>query len=176
VGYTAGVDEWSGVRTALLIVVWATVAGGALMAVLWIAFGGERAIGPEDEMMARAGVRIKHEGRRLTSFSSAQVGIHGFLGLMTASLITYAAVRSDDRGGGYAAGLVAIAVTAIPGTLMFLKWRGGRRPAMAGARAAASSAAAPPRVEDRLPRPVVLLHGAAAVTTFGLLVALLLLD
>jgi hypothetical protein len=41
------VDEWSGVRTALVIVAWLTVAGGALMAVLWIAFGGERAIGPE---------------------------------------------------------------------------------------------------------------------------------
>lgn len=167
-------DEWSGLRTALVIVVWLTVAGGALMAVLWIAFGGERAIGPEDEMMARAGVRIDHEGRRLTSFSSAQVGIHGFLGILTAALITYAAVRVDDRNAGYWAGLVAVALTAIPGTLMFLKWRNQRRrPAVGGARASGHGTA---RVEDRLPSPVVLLHGAAVLTTVGLLVALLVLD
>jgi hypothetical protein len=166
------VDEWSGLRTVLVIVAWLTVAGGALMAILWIAFGGERAVGPEDEMMARAGVRKDHTGRPFTSFSSAQVGVHGLLGILTAALITYAAVRSDDRAAGYWAGLVAIAVTAVPGTLMFLKWRSRRRPVVAGASASARG----PRVEDRLPSPVVLMHGAAVLATAGLLVALLLLD
>jgi hypothetical protein len=48
------VDEWSGVRTALVIVAWLTVAGGALMAVLWIAFGGERATRPRGRRRRRA--------------------------------------------------------------------------------------------------------------------------
>jgi len=164
------VDDWSGLRTALVIVVWVTVMGGALMALLWTSFGGARALDPNDELMARAGVPLGEEGRKVTSFSSAQVGIHGLIGLLTASLITYAAVRGDDRGAGYLAALVALGVTAIPGTLMFLKWRAGFRPAVAGATVPDR------RVEDRLPRPVVFLHGLAAITTAAVVVALLVLD
>jgi len=164
------VDDWSGLRTVLVIVVWVTVAGGALMAMLWTAFGGARALDPNDELLVQAGVPVDQRDRKVTSFTSAQVFMHGVIAILTASLITYAAVRGDDRDTGYIAGLVAVAVTAIPGILMFRKWRTGHRPAVAGASVPER------RVEDRLPKPVVYLHGLAAAATAGVLVALLLLD
>jgi hypothetical protein len=116
------------------------------------------------------GHRLERDGRTITSFSSAQVGMHGFLALVTASLITYAAVRGDDRGPGYVAGLVALAIAAIPGTLMFCKWRSEDRPAVTGATVSDR------RVADHLPRPVVFLHGLAALATAAIIVALLAVD
>src|SRR3712207_4252192 len=101
-------DEWSGLRTAAIVVAWLTVSGGVLMAVLWFARGGARAIGPEDELMAETGTAVARNERRVTSFSSAQLGMHGLLGILTAVLITYGVLRDDDRSGGYIALIVAI--------------------------------------------------------------------
>jgi hypothetical protein len=81
--------------------------------------------------------------------------------------VTYAALRGDDRASGYIAAIVVIALTAIPGVLMFLKWREGRRPG-----ATRGSA----RVEDRLPRPIVYFHGFGAATTAVLAIVLLVVD
>jgi hypothetical protein len=166
------VDEWSGLRIAVVIVAWVTVAGGALMAILWFSFGGPRAVGPDDEVRARSGVPVETGNRRITAFSSAQVGIHGVLGIMTASFVTYTAAQSDDRSGGYLAAFVALAVTAVPGVLMFRKWRSGRRPDIDANTASTREA----RVEDRLPTPVVLLHGAAATSIVVLVLLLFVLD
>jgi uncharacterized iron-regulated membrane protein len=164
-------NDWDELRTVALIAVWLTVAGGLTLAALWLKSGGARAIGPEDEIMSEAGAAVGPKNGKVTSFSSAQVGIHGVLALMTAILATHALTRHDDRGSGYVAVLIAIAVTAIPGLLMFWKWRTGARPKVRNA-AAASRA----RAEDHLPRPVVYLHGLLAISFAALLVALVVLD
>ena len=164
-------DDWEWLRTVLVVIVWVTVAGGALMATLWTAFGGTRAYGPEDELLADAGVAVGTDRGRVTSFSSAQVGIHGLLGITTAGLVTYAAARADDRTTGYWAALVAIAVTAIPGVVMYLKWHGGRRPG-----SARPARGEPTRVESRLPRPIVYGHGLAVLATVAALVVLLFVE
>ena len=84
-------DDWEGLRLAAVIVAWLTVAGGLILALTWLALGGGRAIGPEDELMAQAGVPVSRPERRRTALSSAQVGLHGLFGITTASLLTYAA-------------------------------------------------------------------------------------
>ena len=167
-------DDWSGLRTAAIVVVWATVAGGLALGTLWFVFGGGRSVGPEDETLAEQTEHgsVVQATRRITSFSTAQVGMHGLLGLITAGLLTYAAVRDSDRSTGYVTVLVAVAVTAIPAVLMFRKWRSGARPAISGVTDAASDR----RVEDRLPSPVVYLHGLAAVSTVALVAILLAVD
>jgi hypothetical protein len=165
-------DDWSALRIAVVVVAWLTVAGGITLAVTWVAVGGGRGYGPEDELLAKAGVDVERGPRPIAAFSSAQVGIHALLGIMTAALVTYAAARSDDRPTGYVAGIVAIAVTATPGLLMFRKWRSSRRPVIPGVTGSARG----PKVEDRLPKAVVYLHGLAAATIVVLLVLLLVVD
>jgi hypothetical protein len=162
-------DDWRGLRIALVVVVWVTVGGGALLGTIWSVRGGHVARGAEHA--AAPGVRIPAgDDPRVTSFSSAQVGIHGLLGVLTAALVTYGAVRTSDRGSGYPALLVAIAITAIPGALMFLKWRRNRRTA---SRTVSSD---DEHVEDRLPAPVVYFHGVGALATAMLVVLLALAD
>ena len=139
------------------------------MASLWTAFGGTRAYGPEDELLADAGVAVGTERTRVTSFSTAQVGVHGLLGIGTAGLVTYAAVLDDDRATGYLAALVSIALTALPGLAMFLKWRATRRTPRA-------RRGEPTRVESRLPSPIVYGHGLAVLGTVASLVLLLFVD
>src|SRR5215207_2427302 len=144
VGSGGAMDDWSGLRTAAVVVVWATVAGGLVLGTLWFVFGGGRSVGPEDETLAEQAEpdqgtqAVQSRTRRITSFSTAQVGMHGLLGLITAGLLTYAAVRNSDRSTGYVTVLVAIAVTAIPAVLMFRKWKSGARPAIAGVTDAAT--------------------------------------
>jgi hypothetical protein len=94
------------------------------------------------------------------------------LGVLTAILLTWACVRSTDRSTGYVAVLVAVAVTAIPAVLMFLRWSTGRRPAVA----LDPQAARAPRAEDRLPTAVVFGHGLAALATVVLVMLLLISD
>jgi hypothetical protein len=151
-------NDWQGLRTIAVIVAWITVVGGALLDALWIGFGGVKSIGPEDELMAQAGVPVARSERRYTALSSAQVGMHGFFGIATAGLLTHAATRPDDRRAGYFAVLVVAAVTIFVGALMFRKWRSPRRPAVDGNPAGDRGA----KVEDRLPRAAVFFNGAAA--------------
>jgi hypothetical protein len=160
-------DGWEWLRTLLVVLVWVTVAGGALMATLWTAFGGFRAYGPADALLTDAGVDVTKDDQRETSFSSAQVFIHGLLGISTAGLVTYVAFGSDDRFSGYVAALVALVLTAAPGAAMFYKWRSGEMPR--GVRRAR-------RVEDRFPRALVYLHGLGALSTLLAIVVLLLLE
>lgn len=154
----------------LVVVMWLTVAGGALLATLWVAFGGGRAVGPDDELVPAAGAPLRRDEQRVTSLGTAQVGIHGLVGILTASLVTYAAARGSDRTDGYLAALVALAITAVPGVFMFTKWRTGR--SVDGLRASTRRQ----RVEDRLPRPLVYLHGLGALTTVTLVVILLVVE
>jgi hypothetical protein len=165
------VNEWHELRTAALIVVWVTVAGGLVLALVWLRHGGARAVGPEDQIMSEAGNVVQSKNGKVTSFSSAHVGMHGLLALLTALLATYGLVRQDDRGGGYLAILGAVIITGIPGGLMFWKWHAGHRPAVRGVRVAAMD-----RAEDHLPRPVVYLHGLLAFAFVVLLVVLLAVD
>jgi hypothetical protein len=164
-------DEWVELRTIALALVWVTVAGGALMASIWLAAGGPRALGPEDELGAKAGLPLRGD-RRITSFTTVQVGLHAVSAILTASLLTYAMTYDGDRRDGYIALLAALLVTAIPGSMMLHKWRSGLRPQVPVAAAEAPHE----RVEDRIPRVVVIAHGLAAATTFALVLALLLLD
>ena len=162
-------DDWRGLRIALVVVVWLTVGGGALLGTIWSLRGGHVARGAEHA--AAPGVSLPGgDDPRVTSFSSAQVGVHALLGVLTAAFVTYGAVRTSDRGSGYPALLLAIAITAIPGALMFLKWRRSRRTA------ARPVVPDDERVEDRLPAPVVYLHGVGALTTAVLVVLLALAD
>lgn len=119
-------------------------------------------------MQAQLGMHVERGRRPVTGFSVSQVAMHGLLGVLTASLVTYAAARANDRPTGYVAGVVAIAVTAIPGLFMFRRWRWRRRPGHRGVTVAEDRA----RVEGRLPSRLVYLHGAAVVTTVVLLVLL----
>ena len=162
-------DDWRGLRIALIILAWATVAGGATLASLWSLRGGLRARGPEEDETPAAGA-VAWTDARVTSFTTAQVGVHGLLGVLTASLLTYA-VLQDDRRTGYLASLVALALTAVPGVLMFVKWRRRGRPERAAAGRTATE-----RVEDRLPGPIVYLHGLAALTTAAIVAILLVVD
>src|SRR5215218_10346853 len=165
-------DDWGWLRTAAIVIVWITVGGGALLASLWVAFCGVRAYGPDDDLMAGTGVTVDRRRERMTSFSTAQVGVHGLLGILTASFVTYAVVRSHDRTNGYIAALIVIALTAIPGALMFLKWRRGTRPAAAVAVAGRRQR----RVEDRFPRALVYGHEFFVVCTLTAVILLLLVD
>jgi hypothetical protein len=166
------VDEWEALRTIAVVVGWITVAGGLLMAIIWLALGGGRAIGPEDELMAQAGIPVTRRERRYTALSTAQVGMHGLFGLATAGLLTYAAARPDDRPSGYLAVLAVAAVTITIGLLMFRKWRSPRRPAIDGHPAGDRG----PKVEDRLPRAVVYGHGAAAAAVVILVIVLVVVE
>jgi hypothetical protein len=157
-------NEWEGLRIAIVVAVWLTVAGGLLLALIWAIGGGTRAAGPEDELMSVAGVEPDRPIRHLTSWSAANVGMHGMLGILTAALITYAAARHDAEG--YLAALAAIAITAVPGSVMYLRWHRGRRPRVRGVTSRQ-------RVEDRLPRPAVYGHGAMVGITTVLAVILL---
>jgi hypothetical protein len=158
-------NEWEGLRIAIVVAVWLTVAGGLLLALIWAIGGGTRAVGPEDEIMSVAGVEPDQPIRHQTSWSAANVGMHGMLGILTAALITYAAARDDAEG--YLAALAAIAITAVPGVLMYLRWHRGQRPRVRGVDDR-------PRVEDRLPRPAVYGHGALVGVTAVLAVILLI--
>jgi hypothetical protein len=171
---TANVDAWNALRGAAVVVVWLTVGGGLVLASLWLRSGGSRAVGPEDEELetvARHHARHSPRSDVVTSFSVAQVAGHGLLGVLTAALLTYAATRGTDRSTGYTAVLVAAAVTATPGIIMFRKWACRARPRVADAVAPNSG-----RVEDHLPRAVVYAHGIAAVATVALVVLLVIVD
>jgi hypothetical protein len=157
-------NEWEALRVAIVAAAWLTVAVGLLLALIWAIAGGARAVGPEDELMSVAGVEPDRPIRHQTSWSAANVGMHGMLGILTAALITYAAARHDAEG--YLAALAAIAITAIPGGVMFLRWHRGQRPRVQGV-------ADRRRVEDRLPRPAVYGHGAMVGITAVLAVILL---
>jgi hypothetical protein len=150
----------STLRTIAVVLGWLTVLGGLTMAVIWLAAGGGKAFGPEDQLMAESGARVPRRDRS-TSFSTAQLGIHGFLGLMTAALITYGATVDDDARDGYLFIVVAIMITAVPGTLMFRKWKRGERPALTEKTVRPDAG----RAEDRLPRVVVYGHGLVALAT-----------
>jgi hypothetical protein len=164
-------DQWEGLRIAGAVAAWATVAGGVLLTVIWLARGGGRAFGPNDELMVQSGVTLETDRPR-TAFSSAQIGLHGFFGIMTAILLTYAVARSDDRVSGYIAVLVIAAITIFLGLLMFRKWSSPRRPAIDGDPRGDSGV----KVEDGLPKIVVYGHGAAALGLVTLVVALALVD
>jgi hypothetical protein len=167
-------DDWDGLRAAVAVVAWVTVLGGLTLGGLWFARGGGRAVGPEDEGLepvARRHARGRPKGAAVSSFSSAQVGVHGLLGVLTASLITYAVARGTDRSSGYPVVVLALAVTAIPGVLMFRKWITSARPAVGEVVAPHSG-----RVEDHLPKAVVYAHGAAALATALLVVLLFIVD
>ena len=157
------------VRAIAIVVVWMTLSGGLLLGTLWFRHGGGRSIGPEDEILTEQGAPPQASTGRTTSFAVAQVVIHAMFGLLTAILITYAAAHDGDRRNGYVASIVAIVVTASLGTLMFLKWRRGSRPRIGESRTPARG----PRVEDRLPSPVVYAHGLAAAATATLVIVLL---
>lgn len=159
-------DDWEAWRIAVVIAAWATVGGGLVLGAVWAAHGGGRAAGPEDAVLAETGAAPPREERRVTAFPSAQVGMHGLLGLLTAGLVTYGA--AVDERGGYVALLVALAVTAAPGVAMFRKWRIGWRPHLAGAERRT-------RPEDAFPKLIVYLHGISALTTATIVVILLAL-
>jgi hypothetical protein len=165
------VNDWQGLRTIVLILVWLTVVVGLTLVLVWVKFGGGRAVGPEDQILSEVGGVVQTQSDRTTSFSSAQLGIHALLALLTASLATYCLTRADDRGGGYVAVMGAVIVTGIPGTLMFWKWRTGTRPTVRDVSVAPSE-----RVEDHLPRPLVFLHGLLALAIFVLFAGLLIVD
>jgi len=164
-------NDWLGLRIAALIVVWSTVVVGVVMAAIWLKAGGGRAVGPEEELLAEGGVAVRTRKRETTSFSVAQVGMHGVLALLTAGLATYALLRPDDRGGGYLAVLGAVLVTGVPGALMYWRWRTGARPRVGGSGSADSR-----RVEDHLPSGVVALHGLLVCGIVVLFVGLLAVD
>ena len=165
-------NDWEGLRTIVVVVGWITVVGGAVLAALWVGFGGGKAIGPEDELMAQAGLPVSRPERRYTALSSAQVGMHALLGIGTAGLLTYAAARPDDRRAGYFAVLVVAAVTIFVGALMFRKWRSSRRPSVDGNPAGDRG----PKVEDRLPKAAVFFHGAAAAAVVVLVAVLVVVE
>jgi hypothetical protein len=165
-------DDWIELRTIALVLVWVTVGGGLLMAGLWLSAGGPRALGPEDELGAKAGLPVRSD-RRITSFTTVQIGLHATAAVLTAILLTYAMTYEDgERRDAYLALIAALVVTAVPGVMMVRKWRSGLRPDVP----VAETGAPAERVEDRIPMVVVLAHGLAAAATLGLVVALLLLD
>src|SRR5215210_551506 len=170
-GTARTMDDWEALRTTALVTVWLTVSGGAVMAAIWFKSGGARSVGPEDGLMADAGVPVERGDRPVTAFTSAQLGIHGLLGILTAALLTYGVRLDDDRRRGYVAILVAIGLTGSLGFIMFRKWRSGQRPRVPGVDVDRRE-----RAEDHLPRIVVYLHGAAAIATGALVLMLLLVD
>ena len=149
-------------RVLLAVAVWTTVAGGLVLLVWWLAAGGARAIGPDDQLLVDGGVAPRAERERSTSFSVGHVFVHGLFGLLTAGLATYAVARRTDRVEGYIAVLVAIVATAVAGLLLFDTWRRGVRPAAAGRRE---------RSEDRIPSVIVYAHGLFAALTAVVVIA-----
>lgn len=164
-------DEWGVLRVVAIVAAWVAVAGGALMAAVWFARGGVRAFGPEDQLAAEQH-RLRRTNDRSTSFTVVQLGMHALLGLAAAAFVTYVMTYSGDRTDAYVGALVFAVAAAIPGVLMFRKWRRGERPIPEPE----GLAPAGERVEDGIPRVVAYFHGLAALAVIGLAVALLLLD
>ncbi len=163
-------EDWTWLRTIAAVAAWGTVGGGLVLAAIWFAAGGAKAAGPEEDLMPEGGSPPRR--RAPTSFTSAQVGVHGLFGVMTAAFLTYVVVAHHDLVDGYLGALVAVALTATLGILMYRKWSSGELPR---ATRRARDGGAPARPEDKLPRAVVYLHGAAAATTALLVVVLLVI-
>lgn len=157
-------------RIAAIVVAWAAVAGGIVLATIWAASGGLRAHDPNSELMRQSGVDPGERNRRVTSFSAIQVAGHGFFGVATAAMITYGALLTEGRTGGYLAVFGVALFTGALGSIMYLKWKRGSRPPRPDATYERE------RPEDKLPRPVVYAHGAAAVATAALALALFIVD
>lgn len=162
--------EHETIRTLVIILVWLAVAGGLLLVVQWFRAGGAKAFGPEDELAEAARASGHADEPRVASFSASNLALHGLLGVLAAALATYAVARDTDRGTGYVASLVMVGLTAVVGAYMFWKWKTDWRPRLEGEEVAGE------RVEDELPKPVVYVHGLAAVGVLALLVVLLLVD
>jgi hypothetical protein len=158
-------------RVVAVVLAWSAVVGGLTLATLWFARGGGGAVGPEDETLAKQGGFVESDSRRVTSFSGSHIGVHGFFGLATASLLTYAAVRDTDRQTGYVAVLVVAGVAIALGVPLYLKWKRGQRPKVEDVTGPLGG-----RVEDRLPRSIIYAHGLAAAATVAAVIALLFFD
>ena len=172
VGMQATMFEAEIIRTVAVVAGWATVVGGLLLAVWWVAVGGMRAFGPNDQLMVGTGLERDHEETRSTSWSSVLVGVHGFFGISTASLLTYAAVRSTGRQSGYIAVLVVAAFTVTLGVTLYVKGASSRRPSRTGDPNGETGAT----VEQRLPRVVVWAHGLAAAIVVVTVSVLIVVD
>src|SRR3954468_15962922 len=112
--------DWAGLRTAAAILAWVTVIAGLTLGVAWIALGGGRSFGPNDELMAQSRPSTGHRADRFTAWTSAQIGMHGIVGVFLASLLAYAIAQpADDRLQGYLAVLAVASVSVLTGLLMF---------------------------------------------------------
>jgi hypothetical protein len=121
------------------LVVWlVTAVGGFVLLGTWVAKGGLRPV---------------EEGGG-TRFSPAVLFGH-FLLAAAGLLVWIAYLASDSDGLGWTA-LVILVPVALLGFSMLLRWLGARRAPATGAGHAA---------EQAFPVPVVVLHGALAVTT-----------
>jgi hypothetical protein len=118
------------------LVVWlVTAVGGFVLLGTWVAKGGLRPV---------------EEGGG-TRFSPAVLFGH-FLLAAVGLLLWIGYVASDTDGLGWSA-LVILVPVALLGLAMLLRWLGGRRETAAGA------------AEQAFPVPIVVVHGALAVTT-----------
>src|SRR5262245_17268898 len=148
------------------LVVWiVTAVGGFVLLGTWVAKGG---------------LRPAEEGGG-TRFSPAVLFGH-FLLAAAGLLVWIGYVASDSDGLGWAA-LVILVPVALLGLTMVLRWYGDRQaqPASAarvggggGAGGAAGSGGAGHAAEQAFPVPVVVLHGALAVTTVVLVLLAIL--
>jgi hypothetical protein len=115
-----------GLLTAAVLVGWATVAGGLILAGAWLRAGGGRAPGPDDNDPLRAAPleeRVRRRGWG-TGFSLAHVGTHGVLAIATVAFLTLtAATQAGQRTARLTGTLVAAAAVAILGVLLYRRGR-----------------------------------------------------
>jgi hypothetical protein len=121
---------------AAALVVWiVTAVGGFVLLGTWVAKGGLR---PPEE---GGGTRLP------------PAVLFGHFLLAAAGLLVWIAYVVSDESKGLAwTAFVILLPVAVLGLAMFLRWLGGRRERAAGA-------------EQAFPVPVVVAHGALAVTT-----------
>jgi hypothetical protein len=149
------------------MVLWiVTIAGGALLALLWLVHGGARRAADVDAPPSAAGTHTRREDRAGRSRIGVSVlANHGSLAVVGAILWGLFTLNTDDEAYKPLrwVAVALLVVTIALGLSMFGRWLGDRRRRHDGD-------GTERRPEQRLPALLVIFHGLAAAATLVVVV------
>lgn len=154
--------------TALIMWI-VTAAAGALLLLVWLRHGGAgRAAddAPDDVLVAQG-----PGGGRKTHFAHSVVTAHVGLALVgLGTWVMFAGNRNDpDYSPARWLSVAILVAVAILGMILYRRWQADRKQLRRGGMAK-------PPAEQHMPAPLVWMHGAAAVVTIALVLAVALVD